>query len=336
MRHVANPPNPYARDEVEWLGEPPIARVEVYEEEARTVLTRNDSPDVPFTWSVNPYRGCLHACAYCYARPDHERLGWGAGTDFETRIVVKVRAAELLRKELARPAWKGELIAFSGDTDCYQPLEASYGLTRRCLEVCYAYRNPVGIITKSALIRRDVDLLASLCLETPSGVTMSIPFHDPEVARAIEPGTPPPRLRFEALKALADAGVPTSVLVAPIIPGLNDGDVPAILEAAAEAGARSAGKILLRLQGSVKDVFLRRLHAALPERAGRVEARLREIRGDTLTDGRFHHRMRGEGTYWKAVDDLFKLHARRLGLDERPPPQAATTFRRPEEQLDLF
>lgn len=336
MRRLDNPPNPFVGEHVEWLGPAPEVRVEVFEERPRSVLSRNDSPDVPFTWSVNPYRGCLHACAYCYARRDHEFLGWGAGTDFETRLVVKVGAPELLRKALSQRTWRGELIAFSGDTDCYQPLEAHYRLTRQCLLVCRDFRNPVGIITKSALIRRDVDLLRDLCAETPSTVTISIPFFDPDLARAIEPGTPPPRLRIDAVRTLADAGIPVSVLVAPIIPGLSESEIPTILEAVADAGARSVGRILLRLQGSVKSVFIKRLRRALPDRAVRIIARLEEIRGDSLTDGRFHRRMTGTGVYWKMIEDLFDLHARRLGLAARVGPDVETTYRRPDEQLELF
>ncbi len=336
MRHVDNPPNPYTHEDVEWLGEPPKADVQIYEEDSRTILSRNDSPDIPFRWSLNPYRGCLHACAYCYARPDHERLGWGAGSDFETRLVVKVRAPELLRRELGRQRWQGELICFSGDTDCYQPVEACYKLTRRCLEICEEYRNPVSIITKSALVQRDAELLGRICRASPSGVTMSLPFLDADVARAVEPGTPTPRLRLQAMKALADAGVPVSVLVAPIIPGLNDREIPEILGAAKAAGAIAAGKILLRLPGSLESVFFSRLKAALPDRADRVEARLKEARAGDLGDNRTYHRMTGQGTYWKAIEDLFSLHVARLKLNRRTEPATTTTFRRPEQQLDLF
>lgn len=337
MRPVANPPNPYHEAGVEWLGPPPEARVEVFEEEARSVLTRNDSPDVGFEWSLNPYRGCLHACAYCYARPQHEYLGFGAGTDFETKIVVKVNAPERLREELRRPAWQGDLIAFSGDTDCYQPFEASYRLTRRCLETCAEFRNPVGLITKSPLVRRDLDVLQELARHGAVSVALSVAFTDEADQKAVEPGAPPPRARFEAMRALAAAGIPVSVLCAPVIPGLNDGQIPGVLEAAADAGASSAGMILLRLPGSVKEVFLTRMQAAFPDRAARIEARLRDMRDGALNDSRFHHRFRGAGNYWQAIEDLFALHRSRFGLDRRAAAAGPSPFRRPgPEQLSLF
>src|SRR5262245_46686355 len=191
-RPVSNPPNPWSSTHVEWLEEPPAAELEVFEEEAKSVLTENDSPDVGFRYGVNPYRGCFHACAYCYARPSHQYLGFGAGTDFDRRIVVKVNAPQVLARELARPSWRGELIAFSGNTDCYQPLEASYGLTRKCLEVCLERRNPVHVITKGALVRRDLDVLAQLERRAEVGVSITIPFLDETTARRIEPGAPSP------------------------------------------------------------------------------------------------------------------------------------------------
>src|SRR5918911_588576 len=210
-RPIANPPNPWSTTEVEWLGEPPPARLEVYEDATREILSHNDSPDVGFTWSVNPYRGCGHACAYCYARPTHEYLGFGAGTDFETRIAAKLRAPELLRAAFERPSWRGETVVFSGVTDPYQPLEASLRLTRRCLEVCAAYQNPVAIITKAPLVERDVDLLASLARERAAEVMISLPFLDKARARALEPGAAAPERRLVAIQRLAEAGVPVGV-----------------------------------------------------------------------------------------------------------------------------
>lgn len=341
MQRVKNPPNPYLGDHLEWLGEPPAARLEVFEESARSILSSNDSPDIPFRYSLNPYRGCQHACAYCYARVGHERLGFGAGSDFDAKIVVKTNAPQLLREQFRKPSWKGARIAFSGDTDCYQTLESSYGLTRACLEVCLEFSNPVGIITKSALIRRDVDLLARLAVEARARVTMSIAFADLQTSRAVEPLTPAPAARFEALRHLADAGIPTGVLIAPVIPGFNDDDVPEILERAADAGARWAGMMPLRLPGVVAGVFLERLRASRPERASRIESRIREMRGGELNDARFFERYSGTGAYWQAVESLFALHRDRLGL-ECPPTRRdgePTTFRRDGadgEQLSLF
>ena len=244
IRRVSNPPNPWRTLEVEWDGLAPEVEVEVFEDSSRTILSRNDSPDVPFRWSLNPYRGCAHGCAYCYARPGHQYLGFGAGTDFDRKLVAKPRAADLLRDAFDRPSWKGEWVVMSGVTDCYQPLEARMGLTRACLEVCREYRQPVGVITKSALVERDADLLADLHQEGAAHVVMSIPFFDADLARAVEPGAPAPARRIKAIGRLADAGVPVGVNVAPIIPGLNDDQIPAILQAAADAGASFAGHIL--------------------------------------------------------------------------------------------
>jgi DNA repair photolyase len=290
---------------------------------------------------VNPYRGCQHACIYCYARPSHEYLGFGAGTDFETRLVVKTNAPELLDEGLRRPDWAGEHIAFSGVTDCYQPLEAVYGLTRRCLEICVAFRNPASVITKSYLVCRDADMLGDLNAAAWTRVMFSIPFRDAEMARRIEPGAPPPERRFEAMRRLADAGVPVGIMVAPLIPGLNDGDVPQLLARAADCGATAAGYVALRLPGSVQSVFLSRLRERLPLRAQRVENRIREVRNGRLYDCRLEHRMTGTGAYWKSIEDLWELNIRKYALNEAFHPARKSTFRVPNStragaQLHLF
>src|SRR4030095_2878199 len=220
MRYVVNPPNPWLTHSVEWIGEPPAAKIEVYEEtETRTIISSNDSPDVAFDHSINCYRGCVHGCTYCFSRPTHEYLDFGAGTDFERKIVVKVRASELLRKELMRPSWKGEQIVFSFTSDPYIPLESHYKLTRSCLEVCAEFRQPVGIITKSALIRRDIDVLQALAREASLSVFFTIPFTDREAARAMEPFAPLPDARFHAMADLAAAGIKVGIGIAPVIPG---------------------------------------------------------------------------------------------------------------------
>jgi len=327
-RPVRNPPNPWLSEHVELLGEPPAATLEVHEERGRSIVAENDSPDVPFRFSVNPYRGCQHACAYCYARPSHELLGWGAGTDFDTRIVVKLNAPELLESKLASRGWTRELIAFSGVTDCYQPLEASYELTRRCLQACLRHRQPVAVITKSALVRRDAELLAGLERASRAVVFVSIGFVDEEQARLIEPFAPPPAVRLATIEHLARAGVPTGVLVAPVIPGLNDEQVAEILRRAAQAGARRAGLVPLRLPAEVAPVFEERLRAALPLRAEHVLSAVREMRGGKLNDPRFGARFGGRGPRWAAIEQLFLMHCRRLGLqlsergekEEAPPP----------------
>lgn len=342
-RPISNPTNPWDTTAVEYLEEIPPATLEVHEDHSREVLGRNDSPDVGFSWSVNPYRGCLHACAYCYARPYHEYLGFGAGTDFETRIVVKPRAAELLRDAFERKSWKGETVAFSGVTDCYQPLEASLRLTRACLEVCAEYRNPVGIITKGPLIERDLDVLQTLAQQARLTVCITLPFHDEQVARAMEPHVASPRRRLLTMERLAAAGIDVSVAVAPVIPGLNDEDLVRVLTAAREAGATRAFSTLLRLPGPVAAVFEQRLREKLPLRAERVLHRIRETRGGELNDSRFGVRMRGEGLYAQSIHQLFSTTARRLGLDtawpRREEAEEPSPFRRPMKpgtQLSFF
>jgi DNA repair photolyase len=340
MRHVENPPNPWHRTDVEWDGEPPETAVEVFEEtETRRVITRNDSPDVGFDCSVNCYRGCTHACSYCFSRPTHEYLGFGAGTDFETRIVAKVRAPELLRAEFMRPSWRGETLVFSFTSDPYLPLEAHYKLTRRCLEVCLEFRNPVGVVTKSAMVRRDADLLAALAREAAASVFFTVPFDDHETARALEPYAPSPDARFRAMAELAEAGVPVGLGIAPVIPGLNDSHIPRLLKRAREAGASRAFMTILRLPGSVAPYFERRLRERLPTKAERVLARVREARGGRLNNSEFGERMRGRGEYWRVVEQSFRVHCARLGFNRRDDSNYSTrpdTFRRPTAQPSLF
>lgn len=321
-RRVENPPNPFLSEHREWLEEPPEVEVQVYEEEAASILSSNDSPDIPFRYSVNPYRGCQHACAYCYARPTHEYLGFGAGSDFDSRICVKVNAARLLVEALAKRSWRRELIAFSGVTDCYQPLEAVYRLTRGCLEACRDFRTPVGIVTKSFLVTRDIDILKALHEVARVRVYLSIPFFDDELARKVESGAPTPSRRFDAMRRLSEAGVPVGLMLAPLIPGLNDREIPAIVERAAACGAERAGVVPLRLPGSVREVFLSRLRAALPERAARVEQRIRDMRGGALSRGDFGARMSGAGDYWKAALQLFEQAAAKAGIDTTDRPES--------------
>ncbi len=343
-RAVSNPPNPWLSEHVELLGEAPPAPLQVFEETARSIVSSNDSPDVPFRWSVNPYRGCFHACAYCYARPTHQYLGWGAGTDFDRRIVVKRNAPELLRARFLSKGWRGEPVVFSGVTDCYQPLEASYALTRRCLQVCRDFRNPVEILTKGALVRRDIDVLAELAAVADVRVFLSIPFADEALSRALEPFASPPGMRIATLALLTEAGVRTGVLVAPIIPGLSDSQIPEILQRAADAGATRAGRVLLRLPAEVRPVFEERLREALPLRADKVLHALAELHGGQLYDPRFGKRMGGAGPRWAAIDALFLAQCRRLHLAVRDESatglpdvdSARSTFRRPGETGLLF
>lgn len=315
MRPLSNPPNPWASTSIEWLGAPPPVETRVYLEQAKSLVTDNDSPDVPFRFSANAYRGCAHACAYCYARPTHEFLGFGAGTDFESQLVVKENAAALLSAELAAGRTRGEPLVLSGITDPYQPLEASFGLTRALLEVCLRALQPVAILTKGALVRRDTELLGQLARAPGARVYVTLITLDEQLARALEPGAPTPSLRLRALAELSAAGVPTGISLSPLIPGLNDQEGPALLEAAAKAGARRAFRTLLRLPGSVEAVFLERLRARLPERASKVQSALREARGGRLSESRFHARMAGAGPRYQAAEDLFRLTARRLGIE---------------------
>ncbi|HUU97829.1 MAG TPA: PA0069 family radical SAM protein [Phycisphaerae bacterium] len=338
MRPVENPPNPFVREHREWLGPPPAAKLEVYEEHARSILSHNESPDIPYRWSLNPYRGCQHGCAYCYARPTHEYLGLGAGTDFESKITVKVNAAELLARAFARRGWHKEMVAFSGVTDCYQPLEAVYRLTRRCLQVCLDFGNPVGVVTKSYLVARDADVLAALADRASVRVWFSISTVNDELVRGLEPGSPPPTRRFQAMRRLHEAGVPVAVLVSPVIPGLTDRDIPRVLEQAVACGASDASLTPLRLPGNVKEVFLSRLRRARPASAKRVEHLIRGMRGGELDDSRFGYRMTGGGAYWEGVLQLFEKTAARLGLsgDQCACKSRLESDRNHTRQLPLF
>ena len=320
------------------MGEPPEAKLEVFEEtETRAIIAHNDSPDVSFDYSVNCYRGCIHGCTYCFSRPTHEYLGYGAGTDFDRKIVVKVKAPELLRKELMKPSWKGDEIVFSFTSDPYIPLEAHYRLTRQCLEVCAEFRNPVGVITKSALIRQDIDVLQQLTRDARLGVFFTIPFTDRESARAVEPYAPLPEARFHAMRDLAAAGIKVGIGIAPVIPGLTT-DIPELLKRAKDAGATHAFINMLRLPGSVAPYFQERLHEKLPTKANRILNRIKEAREGKMNSSVFGERMRGKGQYWEATERLFKIHCERLGFNKMIPRgiESTTTFLRPTSQPSLF
>jgi DNA repair photolyase len=338
MRRTDNPKNRFEAHAVEWLEEAPYALLEVHEERAKSIVNPNDSPDLQFRYSLNPYRGCFHGCAYCYARPTHQYWGFGAGTDFDRKIIVKVNAVELLRARFDAPDWTGEAITFSGNTDCYQPLEAAWRLTRGCLECCVEYQNPVMLITKSALIQRDLDVLTQLNALASVRVYVSIPFADDAQARRMEPGASAPSNRFAALRALSEAGIETGIALAPIIVGLNDCDVPELLTRARDAGARYAFRVALRLPAEVLPVFESRLQDAFPGSAGKVMSAITQIRRGKKNESAFGARMRGEGPRWQVIDDLFELHCERLGLrsDREMLQTTRSTFRRPRGQLDLF
>jgi DNA repair photolyase len=319
----------YERDEIASEDESPSPATRFYRDHSRSILVSNDSPDVGFEVSINPYRGCENGCIYCYARPTHEYLGFSAGLDFETKILVKEDAPALLRKELAAPKWQPKVVSISGVTDPYQPIERRLRLTRRCLEVFAEFRNPVGVVTKSHLICRDIDLLSELAQHQAAAAFLSITTLDGELARRMEPRATQPTGRLAAIEELTRAGVPVGVLVAPVIPGLNDHELPAILEAAAKAGARRAGYILLRLPHGLGPLFEQWLRQHYPERCDKVLSRMRDMRGGKINDARFGSRMRGEGVLAEQIALLFALGCRCAGIDNRFPRLSTVAFRRP-------
>ncbi len=297
---------------------------------SRSIITSNDSPDVPFTFSMNPYRGCEHGCAYCYARPTHEYLGMNSGIDFETRIMVKHDAPRLLREELNKRSWKCEHIAISGVTDCYQPAERKFRLTRGLLEVLLEAHQPAGLITKNALVVRDLDLLAQLAKKNLVSVALSVTTLDSDLARTLEPRTATPQAKLRAIGELSSAGIPTRVMVAPIIPGLNDHEVPHILPAVRDAGAQGAGHVMLRLPWGVKPILRDWLRTHRPLQAERVEGLLRVVRDGQLTDPNFGSRMRGVGPYAETIRATFAAFVKKLGLDTPWPELDTSQFRPPE------
>jgi DNA repair photolyase len=317
--------------------EDPSPRTQFIADASATVINYNDSPDIPFNASINVYRGCEHGCAYCYARPFHEYLGFSPGLDFETKIVVKYNAPELLRGELWSPKWQPQNIAMSGVTDCYQPAERRLQLTRRCLEVFAEFRNPVGIVTKNHLVTRDLDLLAELARFNCAAVYLSITTLDAELAPKLEPRASLPAMRLAAIRNLREAGVPVGVMTAPMIPGLNDHEMANILEAAAEAGAKFAGLVPLRLPFGVKEVFADWLTRHYPDRKENVLNRIRSLRGGKLNNADFGSRMTGEGVWAEQLRQMFDIKTRKLGLVERSAGLTTAHFRRPGgRQMELL
>jgi len=315
--------------------EGPRPGTEYFEEDAAGILSRNDSPDVPYTYSLNPYRGCEHGCIYCYARPIHEYAGYSAGLDFETKIFVKRNAPALLRVALSSRKWTPQVVSMCGSTDAYQPVERALGITRGCLEVFAEFLNPVAVVTKNRLVLRDLDILAALAAHEAASVCISVTTLDLGLNRVLEPRTSSPKQRLDTIRALAEAGVPVGVLVAPVIPALTDHELPAILRAAADAGARSAGYSLLRLPHAVAPLFERWLEQHCPDRKEKVLNRLRAARDGKLCDSSFETRMFGSGLFAEHLARLFEVAARGVGLDGDSPPLSTTHFRRPG-QMDLF
>jgi DNA repair photolyase len=308
-------------------------------DQTRSLITHNDSPDIAFRHSINPYRGCEHGCAYCYARPGHENLGMNAGLDFETKVLYKPNAAALLRAELCKPSWHGEFIAISGVTDCYQPAEQRLRITRACIEVLVEAHQAFGMITKNTMVVRDLDLLAPHAQQRMCAVNISVTTLDAELARTLEPRTSSPAARLKAIQALSSAGVPVRVMTAPIIPGLNDLEIPAILQAAAEAGARGAGWQMLRLPWAVRPIFEDWLARNRPQQRDRIVARIQAVRAGKMNDYEFGRRMRGEGEYADNIAQTFAVFSRKFGLDRGLPPLDTTQFRpprSPDGQKTLF
>jgi DNA repair photolyase len=317
--------------------EDPLPRTQFLKDHSSSVITYNDSPDVGFEASINPYRGCEHGCAYCYARPFHEYLGFSSGLDFETKIMVKENAPELLRREVSSPKWKPKVIALSGVTDPYQPVERRLKLTRRCLEVLVEFCNPVAIVTKNNLVTRDLDLLAELARHQAAAVFISITTLDTELRKVMEPRTSPPQARLAAVRALRDADVPVGVLVAPVIPGLTDHEIPPLIAAAVKAGAQFAGHITLRLPHAVAPLFEQWLTQHFPEKKDKVLNRLRALRGGKLYDAQFGRRMRGEGIFAEQIEQMFNVACRKKGIADQEPMLSTAAFRRPGgHQLPLF
>ncbi|QDT66064.1 PA0069 family radical SAM protein [Calycomorphotria hydatis] len=326
-------------DDEEYLLQLGRPKTEFLTDTSRTIVSENNSPDIPFRYSINPYRGCEHGCSYCYARPYHEYLGHDAGLDFETKIYVKYQAPELFRDWLARKNYEPEVIAMSGVTDCFQPCERKFQLTRQCLAVAEECGQPISIVTKNALVCRDLDLLASMAEKNLIHVAISLTTLDDQLARGMEPRTSSPQARLRAIRELTAAGVPTRVMVAPVIPGLNDPEIPALLEAASEAGAIHAAMTVLRLPLSVLPVFREWLHREHPNAAGKVEDLIQIARGGRWNDSRFGERMRGEGNRIAQIQQTFHVFARRYQLDGLLPPYDFSNFKpplRPGDQQVLF
>jgi DNA repair photolyase len=317
--------------DAEWNPEDdPAPRTQFLRDLSQSIISYNDSPDIGFNASLNAYRGCEHGCSYCYARNTHEYLGFSAGLDFETKIMVKENAPELLRRELSSPKWKPQMLAMSGVTDCYQPIERRLQLTRRCLAVLAEFRNPVIIITKNHLVTRDIDLLKELAAHRAAMVYLSINSLDSELARKLEPRAASPKMRLAAVEALAKASVPVGVLVAPVIPALNDHEIPSVLAAAKAAGAMCAGTEILRLPLTVAPIFEEWLEQNFPLKKDKILGRIRAIRGGKLNDPRFGSRMSGEGIFADQISQMFHVARRKAGLPEDGPELSTTAFRRAE------
>jgi len=327
---------PNEADEYTAEADKPLLRTEFIRDTSKSVVTENQSPDIPFTYSVNPYRGCEHGCAYCYARPTHEYLGYSAGLDFESKIMVKEDAPDLLRHKLMSKSWTGEYIMFSGNTDCYQPIERKLQITRKCLEVMAHFKNPFGIITKNSLVTRDIDIISEMAKLNAATVVISVTSLDENLCRDLEPRTARPQARLRTIETLAKAGIPVGVNVSPVIPGLNDMEVPKILKAARAAGATFAGTQPVRLPLAVAPIFEEWLSVHRPERKEKILELIRDIRGGKMNDPRFGSRFKGEGPVAANLRQMFEIYARKEGFNLKRKPLSSAHFCRPGDQLSLL
>ena len=314
----------------------PSLKTEFFKDSSRSFITYNDSPDVGFSASINPYRGCEHGCIYCFARPTHEYLGFSSGLDFETKIMVKMDAPQLLRKELSSPKWQPQVLAFSGVTDCYQPIERHLKLTRQCLEVLREFRNPVGIVTKNHLVARDIDLLKELNRFQAAAVFISVTTLDHRLASLMEPRASCPEDRLKAIQELSQEQIPVGVLVAPVIPALTDHEIPSIVSHCAKAGATFAGYVMLRLPFAVKNLFEEWLIRHFPDRKEKILNRIRDIRSGKLNDPRYGLRLKGEGVFAQEIAQLFSLACKKEGLNRKPELSTASFLRPQGSQPTLF
>ena len=334
MRHITNPPNPYSKYSAEYIGEPPPTKLEIFEEQAtKKVITKAFASDWEGGWryTVNCYRGCVHGCTYCFARRYHELIGYGAGTDFETKLVAKVNAPEILREQLKKTRWNMPHIDFSFATDPYVSIEANYELTRRCLQVCVDFKVPVGVITKSPLVTRDIDVLKKL---DDVWIYFSLPFLTKEKSNPFEPYTPVPDARFRAMKMLADAGLQVGIAVAPVIPGYNESDIPGLLERAKECGATRAFMSMLHLDSdSIEEYFVQKMHERLsPPAVRKIVNTMSRERGGSLRHRTFAERDKGLTEQWEVTKKLFASNVNRLGLNVRDRETEKVKLPEPAQQ----
>jgi DNA repair photolyase len=329
----------FKSDELDYFTEEESEKkipTQFFYDDSRSVIAKNDSYDVGFEYSFNPYRGCEHGCVYCYARPSHEFLGFSSGTDFESKIMIKKDAPRLLEAEFSKKSYKPDFIMFSGNTDCYQPVERELKITRETLKVCLKYRNPVSVITKNELILRDIDILTELANLNLVSVSVSVASLDRDLVRKMEPRTSAPERRLRVIEELAGKNIPVGVNVAPVIPGLNDEEIPVILKEASLRGALSAGHIMLRLPYAVKDLFLRWLKSEFPDRESKIVNKIKEMRDGKLNDYELGTRFSGKGKLADTIHNLFEMSCRKYGLNKEKVVLRKDLFRRVNNQMEMF